>query len=189
MDQKSKETEETIDVFPVYEYGELYPIVSETINNFLNNFKIKLRSNHWTRVKATTHRISQLKWDGYDDIKPLANVMNHFSIMVDNFLKSPIEWKDQHGNSCSPPDTKRGSILNPLVTAITSALQTELRQNMFDQNLNLWDSAYKRRGIGSTSLRMKDIEYILEKSLTIPKHILVKYIESIVKSELKTLEK
>lgn len=191
--EKGEEIEETIEGLPSYDYGKLYKIVGETLSLFLNNFRSKLDDNHWTKIKAMTHRISQLQWDGYENLKPISNIMSYFSIKLDDFIKSPLLWQDNFSNECNPKDSKKIKILNGIVQRTTIDLKNELTLLIVSQCLALWDSAYKHRGTGSASMRKKDVEFILKKALTMvddreDSTFLAKPIESIIKSVIEDLK-
>ncbi|MFE5321651.1 hypothetical protein ACFQ88_23385 [Paenibacillus sp. NPDC056579] len=191
---KSKEIEEVIDVFPRYDYGSLYRIVDHTLNSFITGFKGKLSVNHWTRVKAMTHRISQLQWDGYDSLKPVSSIMSHFNIRLDDFIKLPVMWRDINFNECNPTDKKKLTILELLVQNVTKLIKEDVTKLLIRQQLPMWDAAYKLRGTGSAAKRLQDIENMLKNSLTLSGERvdttpLVKMIEQIINGEIEAMAK
>ena len=98
--ESSKVPAEAIEYKPKYDVANLVLAIQKATQEFHDRWKGILgmgslsgvRQEHWSRVKALTRRLGIFKSDEYDDLKPVADLINLLQKHVSQFLSNPLGW-------------------------------------------------------------------------------------------------
>ena len=139
---------------PVYVLDDLANVIPNASTSFHRLWRARLgldgtrATEHWTRIKAMSRRLSQFDEDGYDTLQPVADIRRELRTQINAFIDRPSRWE---GPSTSEQekqhiyDELKNNISNRLVALSTS----RMREDRFDE----WWDAYELRGRGSTRVR------------------------------------
>lgn len=159
---------------PVYDVANLILAIQKATQEFHDRWKGILgmgsRSGvgpeHWTRVKALTRRIGLLRQDEYDNLRPVADMIQLLQNQASNYLSIPLEWKPR------PPaeeqEEQRTQVLDGIKKEVFSRLHELSTRRVIAERLSGWVEAYQLRGTGSTRVRARELVTIYESAAPIP---------------------
>lgn len=169
MMQRSTEAPETSECKPIYEFKGLEIAMHDAIDAFRDPWNARLglsyhdgiSKEHWTRVKALSHRLANALADGYDNLTPVADLLTRLQEEASKWLDRPTGWTQE---SCD--DEKRAS-LNRIRQAVFAKLSELSKARLTDNRVSDWREAYDYRGSGSAKNRSGKIESIYD--LAVPR--------------------
>ena len=139
---------------PVYVLDDLANVIPNASISFHRLWRARLgldgarATEHWTRIKAMSRRLSQFDEDGYDTLQPVADIRRELRTQINAFIDRPSRWEVPSTSEQEKQhiyDELKNNISNRLVALSTS----RMREDRFDE----WWDAYELRGRGSTRVR------------------------------------
>lgn len=119
---------------------------------------------HWTRVKALTRRLATGMADEYDTLKPVADLRREIVERIYVFIQSPLRWEGPE-----PSDDERQRAYDVFAENLGKRLLQLAARRVWHERSAEWQSAYDKRGTGSTFVRARIIgEEIYEPAAPIP---------------------
>lgn len=153
----------TADAMPIYDGAQLRIHVARAVQAFHDLWLARLgiephsdtKKEHWTRIKALTHRLGLLGLDEYDSLKPVADLADYLQGQVRDYLEHPVGWRPADASEDEQAQAKR-RIANHFAAkarelATRRILQTKTRE---------WQLAHQHRGTGSATKRAYDLRQI-----------------------------
>ena len=122
-----------------------------------------VRRAHWTRVKALNRRIAGELDDEYDNLRPVADLVEQMTESVSRFLNNPIDWTQEPEN-----DQECHAAIAEIRRAVSTEMHEFALQRLVEQHLAEWRDAYDLRGRGSTFVRARTIRGIYDVAAPIP---------------------
>jgi hypothetical protein len=119
---------------------------------------------HWTRVKALTRRLATGMADEYDSLKPVADLRKELRDRIYVFVQNPLRWEGP-----DPTDDERQVAYDSLADNVSRRLLALASRRLWRERTDEWQSAYDKRGTGSTFVRARIIdEDIYESAAPVP---------------------
>lgn len=123
------------------------------IKNFIELWKAKLnlpseiaaQSEHWTRIKALSRRLGRMNISSYDTLKP-----------IDDFIDSIQSVIYLYAKKLSTDDK--------IIQKLSQLNRDKSRNCIQTKQIQNWETAYSRSGLGSAFLRSKDIDGLLDRA-------------------------
>lgn len=116
-----------------------------------------VHSEHWTRVKALTRRISSEIDVEYDTLRPVADFLSRLTEEISRFLERPAKWRGR-----APSDEEADATISSIRRQIYDDLHKMVAHRLLAEHLSDWRSAYRRSGGGSARERARDVNSIYE---------------------------
>jgi energy-coupling factor transporter ATP-binding protein EcfA2 len=119
---------------------------------------------HWTRVKALTRRLATGMADEYDTLKPVADLRKELVERIYVFIQNPLRWEGP-----DPSPEERQGTYDAFADGIGRRLLDLSTRRVWTERAAEWQSAFDKRGTGSTFVRAKIIgEQIYEPAAPVP---------------------
>jgi len=165
---------EPIENKPVYDVANLILAIQKATQEFHDKWNGLLgfgsvagvRSEHWSRVKALSKRLGINKTDEYDDLRPVADLIERLEKHVSQFLYNPLGWTPS-----VPQENMKIAPIAAIQREIEERLHDFSRCKVLEERVGEWLKAYSYRGPGSTLPRARDIGRIYEVAAPIPNEI------------------
>lgn len=159
---------------PVYDVANLILAIQKATQEFHDRWKgilgmgsrAGVGPEHWTRVKALARCIGLLRQDEYDDLRPVADMIQFLQSQVSNYLAVPMEWEGQL--PADEQEEQRTQVLDEIKKEVFSHLHELSTRRVIAERLNGWVAAYQLRGAGSTQVRARQLVSIYESAAPIP---------------------
>ncbi|MCF5856037.1 hypothetical protein K3H44_12195 [Aeromonas veronii] len=148
-------------VQPIYDYEMLSSYLSKSADSFLSKWNIILHAKHWQTIKAFNRRMCWEE-DGFRDMEPIADFHAEVTRELEYFISHPSSWVE-----AATPSMQERSIAN-VKQEFSKHLLTFARVVILKTHSPHWGTAMSLSGMGSTTLRMNQIQRILEEVL--PEH-------------------
>jgi len=157
---------------PVYDRTELVLVITGAAEGFhagwLPRLGLKnipgIAKEHWTRVKALTRRLATGMADEYDTLQPVADLRKELRDRIYVFVQNPTEWEGPE-----PTDDQRQTTYDSLADNISRRLLGLASRRLWRQRIREWQSAYDKRGTGSSFVRARIIDQdIYEAAAAVP---------------------
>lgn len=160
--------------YPVYDVANLILAIQKATQEFHDKWKGILgmgsvsgvRPEHWSRVKALSKRMGINKTDEYDDLRPVADLIERLEKHVSQFLYNPLGWTPS-----VPQEDMKIAPIAAIQREIEERLHDFSRCKVLEERVSEWVQAYMHRGPGSTLPRAIDIGRIYEVAAPIPNEI------------------
>jgi energy-coupling factor transporter ATP-binding protein EcfA2 len=153
---------EAVEAAPVYIEANLILCVQKAAQEFHEAWWPRLRSEHWTRIKALARRIA-LRWsDEYDTLRPVADLRTRLRKHVYVYLANPLRWKPETAS-----EQMRLAAVNRVAQEFDSRLKDFTSNRIIVEQVNEWVNAYGHSGFLSASRRAKDIEKIYDSAVPV----------------------
>ena len=162
--QESAVIEELGGTVPIYHsYAELDMMLRDAVEAFMDQWQGRLgikysdmfQKEHWTRVKALSRRFANQTEIEYDNLKPVADLINHLQVYISQWLDNPNDWKRKPENQ-QERDEAIASIRRAMYSAIDQFAESRLKWS----HLTDWETAYEFKGTGSSYRRADVIDQI-----------------------------
>lgn len=155
------------EVAPVYDEANLILSLQSALVQFRDPWrsrlgfpaKSSLPKEHWTRIKALARRFAQFGTVEYDDLRPVADLLERMKERLTVFLSKPVVWEPGH----APDEMKREAVATIQRLLAEKLMQFSI-ERIRDAHLNDWILAYAHRDTGSALRRSTDIEAIFDES-------------------------
>ena len=155
------------DVHPVYDEASLIIVLQAAIYHFRDPWrgrlglpsKSGLEQEHYSRIKALARRFAHFGKMEYDNLQPVADLLERLKEYVTVFLVRPVAWQPEN----APEDLQRAAIAQ-IQRALADRLMEFSIRCLRDDHIADWMKAYGRGGIGSARLRAQDIESLFDRS-------------------------
>ena len=165
--QAASEPEKPAEAAPIYATGGLELALRDAVDSFLRPWEARLglayrdgiRTEHHTRVRALSRRFANAWGDEYDSLRPASDLIARLQEEISRWLDSPAGWTRQPAD-----DDERTAALNPVRSAVFSALHELVKERLSDQHRDAWVTAYTYSGPGSAFRRAGEIRRIYEDS-------------------------
>lgn len=152
---------------PIYATGGLELALRDAVESFLRPWEARLgivprdgiRTEHWTRVKALTRRFANSWGDEYDTLRPASDLIGRIQEEISRWLDNPAGWTRKPSD-----EDEMVTALNPVRSAVFSALHALVTDRLSEQHRAEWMSAYTFSGRGSGVRRACEIRRIYEAS-------------------------
>jgi len=155
-----------VELHPVYDIANLVIAIQNASQGFHQRWRAILTAEHWTRIKALTRRLGVMNKDEYDQLRPLADLIQELQNNIHTFISRPLRWEPQ------VKDEDRMDEKTQVTDLIRQGASTRLddlaKQRLVDQKIPGWSDAFYRRGIGSTLVRARDIKSIYDAAAPVP---------------------
>lgn len=148
-------------VQPIYDYEMLSSYLSKSADSFLSKWNTILHAKHWQTIKAFNRRMCWEE-DGFRDMEPIADFHAEVTRELEYFISHPSSWVE-----AATPSMQERSIAN-VKQEFSKHLLTFARVVILKTHSPHWGTAMSLSGMGSTTLRMNQIQRILEEVL--PEH-------------------
>lgn len=148
-------------VQPIYDYEMLSSYLSKSADSFLSKWNAMLHAKHWQTIKAFNRRMCWEE-DGFRDMEPIADFHAEVTRELEYFISHPSSWVE-----AATPSMQERSIAK-VKQEFSKHLLAFARVVILKTYSPHWDTAMSLSGMGSTILRMKQIQRILEEAL--PQH-------------------
>jgi len=156
-----------ITVQPFYDDANLVISLQNAVTQFRDPWKSRLgfpsKSSlptvHWTRIKALSRRFAHFATTEYDNLRPVADLLERMNERMTTFLSKPVRWEPSN----SPEDMQReavAAIQRVLAEKLFSFVESRVR----DSHLKDWIHAFNDGGTGSARRRAYAIEAIFDQS-------------------------
>jgi predicted GTPase len=155
--------------FPKYSFDNLVLAIREGTEEFRKQWKAILGLSSeptispapWQSIKALNRRYAE-GWDDGFHLTPTADLRSFLSIVISQFLDTPIEW-----NGDFNLEEKR-AVVDQIKARFTNQLIDWTEQQLRRKPRSHWLTAYGYSGQGSTLRRTQEIEFIYERYTPIP---------------------
>lgn len=145
-------------VEPIYDYEMLSSYLSKSADSFLSKWNSMLYAKHWQTIKAFNRRMCW-EWDGFRDMEPIADFHAEVTRELEYFISHPSSWVE-----AATPSMQERSIAN-VKQEFSKHLLAFARAVILKTYSPHWGTAMSLSGVGSTTLRMNQIQRILEEVL------------------------
>ena len=151
---------------PIYDYAYLSLVIQRATKAFHErwnailgfSYSADVRSEHWSRIKALSRRIVELRQNHYYDLNPTFDLSEELIDGISFYLDNPVNWEPKE-----PSEQEKREITNAVRKKISRDLSSLSHEEVIKNRFGEWDVAYWYRGIGSTRLRARDIQTIFNK--------------------------
>ena len=137
---------------PVYDRADIVINVQAAATRFHDEWALRLRGEHWTRVRALSRRLAENWADHYDTLDPIGDLVRELTERMRKFLDSPLSWT---------PDEPDEAYVAERQSSLAQALAIKLvelgRDRIWRTHLREWNAAYSERGTGSAFRRARII--------------------------------
>jgi energy-coupling factor transporter ATP-binding protein EcfA2 len=167
--QGSAAPEKPIESAPVYRPSGLELALRDAVDSFLRPWEARLgiafrdgiRTEHWTRIKALSRRYANgWAWPNeYDNLRPASDLIARLQEEISRWLETPAGWTRTPAD-----DDERMAALDPVRSAVFSALHNLARERLAEQHRDDWLTAFTYSGRGSGTRRAAEIRRIYEES-------------------------
>lgn len=167
--QNAAAPDKLVDAAPIYQPAGLELALRDAVDSFLRPWEARLglayrdgiRTEHWTRVKALSRRYANGRaWpDEYDNLRPASDLIGRLQEEISRWLDSPSGWTRQPTD-----DDEQMTALNPVRSAVFTALHELAKGRLAEQHREDWLTAYTYSGKGSGMRRAGEIRRIYEES-------------------------
>lgn len=156
--------------YPVYDPTEIAISVQQAVSRFQEPWLARLglrayegyKKEHWARVKALNRRIATGLADEYDNLRPIADLVDCLTMSLSRFLDEPIAAGSQVGNDHDQHAIDR------IKQAVSKELHGLAFGRLVERHIAAWRSAYELRGRGSTFVRARRIHGIYDEAAPSP---------------------
>lgn len=155
-------------VEPIYDYEMLSSYLVKSSDNFIKKWGLTLNSKHWQTVKAFNRRMCW-KEDEFKDMKPISDFHGEVITELAGFISSPKNWVN------SATLTMQKKSIDRVKQEFSNLLLSFSRNVILQKYSDEWEQAMSLNGAGSTSIRKKQINRIIQE--TLPDHRTVEAIE------------
>lgn len=122
-----------------------------------------VQSEHWTRVRALSRRFANQDDDKYDNMHPVAHLLDLLKAKLSVFVASPRSWE---------PSTATAEAKDIAIESVRRAFSAHLERfiatRFCEDHLAEWRLAFARRGTGSGRERARDLRAINEDVAPVP---------------------
>jgi energy-coupling factor transporter ATP-binding protein EcfA2 len=147
------ETPKPADSRPTYDRMNLVLAIRRAAENFHDawfpRLGLEVRSGggkeHWTRVKALSRRLATGMSDHYDTLHPVADLKRELQDRIYVFVQNPLNWRGPE-----PNDDDKQVIFDGLAESIAKRMLILSTERVWTGKATEWQSAYNKRGQGST---------------------------------------
>lgn len=169
--EKAVEAAELPEARPVYDPSGIAFAVQNATGSFQKPWAARLKlayisgvkSEHWTRIKALSHRVAGELDVEYDDLRPVADLVARLSEEISKFLDNPHGW-----TRTPDADEDAQQAISAVRRAVFSALHDLVLRRLVQDYLGDWRVAFARSGRGSAYKRAVDLKGIYECAAPIP---------------------
>jgi len=159
---------------PVYDVANLIIAIQRATHEFHEKWMGLLGmgtvagfvAEHWTRIKALTRRIAYFDSDEYDNLKPVADLIQTLQKHISFYLAVPLKWEPFEPRQ--EHEEKRQRALDTIRQKVFGMLHDLSTERLIRKHISEWVVAYDYRNTGSTKLRAKDIRAIYESGAPVP---------------------
>lgn len=159
---------------PVYDVANLIIAIQRATHEFHEKWMGVLGmgtiagfvAEHWTRIKALTRRIAYFGSDEYDNLKPVADLIQTLQKHISSYLAVPLDWEPYEPRQ--EQEEKRQRALDTIRQKVFGMLHDLSTERLIRKHISEWVVAYDYRGTGSTRLRAKDIRAVYESGAPVP---------------------
>ena len=160
------------EVTPFYDDANLILCVQRAVTEFREPWRARLglsyhtevRAEHWTRVKALTRRLGELGRDEYDNLRPVADFIARLLEQIRPFLETPVRWEPARGAT----DEMRARAMDVITQTVSPRVHELANNRIVREQIVRWGKAYAYRGVGSASIRSREVEGIYTEAAPIP---------------------
>jgi hypothetical protein len=151
---ESVEKPDLADARPVYALDDLANVIPNASISFHRFWRARLglegarATEHWTRIKAMSRRLSEFEEDGYDTLQPVADIRRELRTQINAFIDRPSRWEVP-----SISEQEKQHIYDELKNNISNRLVALSASRMRQDRIDEWWDAYEQRGRGSTRVR------------------------------------
>lgn len=138
---------------PIYDRAAIVMNVQGAALKFHQDWTVRLRGEHWTRVRALSRRLAENWADHYDTLDPVGDLVRELTERMRKFLDSPLLWDPPEAD-----DAARSTRQTELAQALTMKLVELGRERIWRTHLTEWNAAYSERGTGSAYRRARIIK-------------------------------
>jgi hypothetical protein len=159
---------------PVYDVANLIIAIQRATQEFHEKWmgvlgmggSTGIAAEHWTRIKALTRRIAYFGSDEYDNLKPVADLIQLLQKHISAYLATPLDWHPYEPRQ--EQEEKRQLALDTIRQKVFGMLHDLSTERIIRKHIADWVVAYDYRGTGSTRLRAKDIRAVYESGAPVP---------------------
>ena len=157
---------------PVYSKMNLVFAVQRATQSFHTSWQARLglstipgtEKEHWARIKALARRFAERLGDGYEDLKPVADLRQQLQNTIADLIRQPVRW-----DGVQPSDDEEQAKFDLLCDQVSGGLLELASARIQRERHGEWHAAFYLRGRGSTFERTKSIsEEIYAKAAPIP---------------------
>ena len=105
--------------------------------------EIAVQAEHWTRIKALSRRLGHMNISSYDTLKPIDDFIDLIQSVIYKYAKK-LRTDDQ------------------IIRKLSQINRDKSRNCIQTKQIQKWETAYSRSGLGSVSQRKKDIDALLD---------------------------
>ncbi|MCI0514438.1 TniB family NTP-binding protein [candidate division KSB1 bacterium] len=147
---------------PEYDFEMLSAYLIESKNKFINLYKNLLNNQHWQTIKAFNRRICW-KIDGFRMFTPIADFEEKITDEVKEFISHPKGW------SKDVTEKLKIESINQIKQEFNQLLLQFARQIIINIPTLDWKNTLSYCGMGSTDVRKRKIDEILNNAVPISK--------------------
>lgn len=157
---------------PVYDQMNLVLAIRSAADAFHEAWRPRLglvsrpgfAKEHWTRVKALSRRLGTGWADEYDTLRPVADLRKELGERIYVFIQNPLRWQGPE-----PTEDQKQDTFDAFADNLGRRLLELCTRRVRDQHAAQWESAYYKRGTGSTFERARIIgNQIYEPAAPVP---------------------
>ena len=165
--QNAAKLPEPIEAAPIYSTEGLEIALRDAVEGFQEPWKARLGlkyhdgidKEHWTRVKALARRLANA-WDNeYDDLRPVADLVDRLQENISKWLDNPTDWTRSPEN-----DDERNAALAEIRKTVFTALLNLAENRLAEAHRPDWTKAFDQSGTGSGYRRAEEIDRIYEEA-------------------------
>ncbi|MBN1600873.1 MAG: GTPase domain-containing protein [Chitinispirillaceae bacterium] len=162
------------DAIPVYDMANFVLCIHSAYSSFHQQWNSRLnlsvldsiKPEHWSRVKALSKRYAEQTADEYDNLKPIADLLQSMLDRLVSFINNPRRWKPENASQ-----EQKELVAQQISERTTRKLLALIRERMAMQNTGNWKDAYQLSGRGSTINRARKVRTIYESVAPVPQAI------------------
>ncbi|MCC4767754.1 hypothetical protein FXW07_14370 [Methanosarcina sp. DH1] len=115
------------------------------------------KKEHWARIKALNRRIAEFNIIEYDYLQPVGDLKSFESEQISRYLDESLKWEVRE-----PSDEDKLKFIDAIKNNVSRELGESIKKEMIDELMEYWIQANNYSGMGSTKLRLRDIDLIYD---------------------------
>ncbi len=163
-----------VNVVPIYDDANLVLNIQKSVQQFHDRWRARLKlqyhatipPEHWSRIKALTRRLGEFGENQYQELRPVADLIQDLLNGFNIFIAKPLKWEP----SMVADDIQQQAKAN-IKQQLDSRLEAYISKSLHIERINEWYDAYIPRGKDSTIKRARIVQGIYDYASPIPGEI------------------
>jgi len=160
-----------IQATPVYDDANLILSIQKSVQQFHQRWQARLKLQRhptippepWNRIKALTRRLGELGELEYQELRPIADLIQDLLNGFNNFIAKPLKWEPVSVTEESQQQSKAR-----IKQELDGRLKSYISKSLYLERRSEWHDAFVPRGKGSAVVRSRIVQGIYDTVSPIP---------------------